>query len=258
MDILIADSFINSWVFHTESVAHICNSMKGLTRSRSVARGEVDFCVGNNARVAALSVGMMQLHLPSGFIMKLNNCYFVPSLSRNIISPSCLMMDGYLFASENNGCVISKNDTFVASASIKNGLFVLNVDDSPICNVSAKRLRPNVLSPTYMWHCRLGHISEKRIKKFHSDGLLTSLDFESYETCEACLLGKMTKTPFIGFFERESDLLELIHTDVCGPMSTTARGAFQYFIAFTDDLSRYGYVYLMKHKSETFEKFKEF
>jgi transposase InsO family protein len=96
------------------------------------------------------------------------------------------------------------------------------------------------------------------MKKLHSDGLLTLFDFESYETCEACLLGKMTKTPFIGFPERASDLLELIHTDVCGPMSTTARGGFQYFITFTDYLSRYGYVYLMKHKFETFEKVKEF
>jgi hypothetical protein len=144
-----------------------------------VARGEVDFRVGNNARVAALSVGTMQLHLPSGFIMELNNCYFVPSLSQNIISPSCLMMDGYPFASENNGCVISKNDMFVASGPIKNGLFVLNLDDSPICNVSAKGLLPNDLSPTYMWHCCLGHISDKRMKKFHSDGLLISFDFES-------------------------------------------------------------------------------
>jgi hypothetical protein len=223
-----------------------------------VARGEVDFRVGNNARVVALSVGMMQLHLPSGFIIELNNCYFVPSLSRNVISPSCLMMDGYSFVSENNGCVISKNDMFVASVPIKNGLFVLNLDDSPICNVNAKRFRPNDLSSTYMWHCRLGHISEKRMKKLHSDGLLTSFDFESYETCEACLLGKMTKTPFIGFPERASDLLELIHTDVCRPMSTTARGGFQYFVTSTDDLSRYGYVYLMKHKSKTFKKFKEF
>jgi len=96
------------------------------------------------------------------------------------------------------------------------------------------------------------------MKKLHSDGLLTSFDFESYETCEACLLVKMTKTPFTGFPERASDLLELIHTDVCGPMSSIARGGFQYFITFTDDLSRYGYVYLMKHKSKTFEKFKEF
>jgi len=41
-------------------------------------------------------------------------------------------------------------------------------------------------------------------------------------------------------------------------MSTTARGGYEYFIIFTDDLSRYGYIYLMKHKSEAFEKFKEF
>jgi urease accessory protein UreH len=64
MDILIADSFVNCWVFDTGSVAHICISMQGLTRSRSMARGEVDFHVGNNARVAALSVRTMQLHLP--------------------------------------------------------------------------------------------------------------------------------------------------------------------------------------------------
>jgi hypothetical protein len=168
------------------------------------------------------------------------------------------MKDGYSFASENNGCVISKDNMFVACASIVNGLFVLNLDDSPICNISAKRSRPNDLSPTYIWHCRLGHISEKCMNKLHNDGLLTSFDFESYETCEACLLGKMTKMPFLGFIERASDLLELIHTNVCGPMSTAARGGYQYFITFTDDLSRYGYVYLMKHKSETFEKFKEF
>ena len=110
-----------------------------MTKSRSIERGEVDFHVGNNARVAALAVGTMQLHLPSVFVLELNSCYFVPSLSRNIVSPSCLMKDGYSFASKNNGCVISKNNMFVALASIKNGLFILNLDDSPICNISAKR-----------------------------------------------------------------------------------------------------------------------
>ena len=221
IDIFLADSYINSWVFDTGSVAHICNTMQGMIRSRSVGKGEVDFSVGNNARVAALNVGTIQLHLSSGFIMELNNCYFVPSLSRNIVSPSCLMKDGYSFASKDNGCVIFKNDMFVAFASIVNGIFILNLDDAPVCNISAKRPRLNELSPTYMWHCRLVHISENHMKRLHSDGLLTSFDFESYETCEACLLGKMTKAPFTGFPERASDLLELVHTDVCGPMSTT-------------------------------------
>jgi len=168
----------------------------------------------------------MQLHLPSGFVLDLSNCYFVPSLSRNIVSPSCLMKDGYSFASQKTGCVISKNNMFVTLTSIVNGLFVLNLDNSPVCNISAKRPRLIDLNPTYMWHCCLVHTSEKCMKKLHSDVLLTSFDFESYETCEACLLGKMTKTPFIGFPERASDLLELIHTDVCGPMRSTARGGF--------------------------------
>ncbi|KAK1593393.1 hypothetical protein QYE76_008217, partial [Lolium multiflorum] len=98
----------------------------------------------------------------------------------------------------------------------------------------------------------------KRMKKLHTDGLLESLDFESLDRCEACLMGKMTKTPFSGMMERATDLLKIIHTDVCGPMSVASRGGYRYVLTFTDDLSRYEYIYFMKHKSKTFEKFKEF
>jgi hypothetical protein len=76
--------------------------------------------------------------------------------------------------------------------------------------------------------------------------------------CESCLLGKMIKVPFTGQSERASDLLGHVNTDVCGPMSLIDRGGFQYFITFTDDFCRYGYIYLIRHKSESFEKFKEF
>ena len=58
--------------------------------------------------------------------------------------------------------------------------------------------------------------------------------------------------------EQANDLLEIIHTDVCGPMSVEACGGYHYFLTFTDDLRRYGYIYLLNHKSETFGKFKEF
>ena len=70
--------------------------------------------------------------------------------------------------------------------------------------------------------------------------------------------GKMTKILFSGTMERANDLLEIIHIDVCGPMSVDTRGRYRYFLTFRDDLSRYEYIYLMKHKSKTFEKFKEF
>ena len=68
----------------------------------------------------------------------------------------------------------------------------------------------------------------------------------------------MTKTPFSGTMEQATDLLEIIHTDVCDPMSVDARGMSHYFLTFTYDLSRYGYIYFMKHKSKIVEKFKEF
>ena len=65
--------------------------MQGLVRTRRVAQGEIDIRVDNEARVAELEVGTMQLQLPSGFILELNNCYYIPALGRNIISASCLM-----------------------------------------------------------------------------------------------------------------------------------------------------------------------
>ena len=89
-------------------------------------------------------------------------------------------------------------------------------------------------------------------------GFWNHLIMNHFDACEPCLMGKMTKTPFSGTMERATDILEIIYTDVCGPMSVEARGGYRYFLTFTDDLSRYGYIYLMKYKSETFEKFKEF
>ena len=57
-------------------------------------------------------------------------------------------------------------------------------------------------------------------------------------------MGKMTETPFSGTMERAADLLEILHTDVCGPMSVEARCRYRYFLTFTDDLSKI-WVYLL-------------
>jgi hypothetical protein len=56
----------------------------------------------------------------------------------------------------------------------------------------------NDLNLTFICHCRLGHINEKHIERPHKDGLLNSFDFELFDTCKSCLLGKMTKAPFTG------------------------------------------------------------
>src|SRR3954466_15232400 len=259
IDVYLTSSRSSAWVFDTGSVAHICNSKQELQNKRRLARDEVTIRVGNGSKVDVIAVGMLPLHLPSGLVLNLNNCYLVPALSMNIISGSCLLRDGYSFKSENNGCSIYMRDMFYGHAPLKSGLFLMNLDssDTHIHNIDAKRIKLNNDS-TYMWHYRLGHIGMKHMKKLHSDGLLESLDFESLDRCEACLMGKMTKTPFTSVMERATEFLEIIHTDVCGPMSIASRGGYLYVLTFTDDLSRYGYIYFMKHKSETFEKFKEF
>jgi hypothetical protein len=136
--------------------------------------------------------------------------------------------------------------------------YVLNLEKTEINNVNAKRIHKHDSNPTYVWHCHLGHIGKKRIERLHKNGLLDSFDYESIETCESWLLEKMTKAPFVGQSERASELLGLVHTYVCGPMNSTPRGAFSTLLPFTDDLSRYGYIYLMRNKVEFFEKFKEF
>ena len=68
----------------------------------------------------------------------------------------------------------------------------------------------------------------------------------------------MTMRPFKAKGYRAKDVLYLVHTDLCGLMSTSARGGYEYFLTFIDDYSRYGYMYLMHHKSKAFEKFKEY
>ena len=68
----------------------------------------------------------------------------------------------------------------------------------------------------------------------------------------------MTRSLFVGQMARATEILEIINSDVCGSFNQMATGEFYYFITFIDDLSRYGHLYLMKYKSESFEKFKEF
>jgi hypothetical protein len=135
-------------------------------------------------------------------------------------------VDSYEIIIKNKHCSIYYNSIFYVHCPLLNGLYVLNLEDKSICNINTKRARLSNFNPTFIWHCRLCHINKKHIEKLHKDGLLSSFDFKSFDTCESCLIWKMTKAPFNGQSEKASDLLELVHTDVCGPMSFMARGDF--------------------------------
>ena len=153
-------------------------------------------------------------------LLLLSFCY-----GRNIISISFLDMVRFSFIIKNNTCSIYHGDIFYGDAHLSNGLYILNHGNpnaKSIYNTNTKGFKSNDLNITYLWHYCLSHINEKRISKLHQVGPLHSLDFESYEVCESCLLGKMTKS-LTSHSERANDLLGIIHSDVCGPISSITR-----------------------------------
>ena len=259
ISLTVTDS--STWVLDTGSSFNICNTLQGLKITRWLKKGEINLQVGNGANVAALALGSISLNMPTGKVLVLNDCYYVPNFVSNIISISMLDKRGFRIIFNNNICSIYHDDDLYVNGYLQHGIYVLpDVNYNSVMHVSSsfKRKRDSQLNKTYLWHCRLGHVGEKRINKLYKEGYLDNYDYESYKTCESCLKGKMTKSPFIGTGERASELLGLVHTDVCGPMKIQAKGGYSYFITFTDDMSRYGFLYLMKHKSESFEMFKRF
>ena len=84
-------AIFNSQILDIGCGSHICANVQGLKKSRDLLRDEVDLRVGNGAKVVVLAVGSYCLSLPSRLLLNLNNCYYVPSMNRNLIS--ILMLD---------------------------------------------------------------------------------------------------------------------------------------------------------------------
>ena len=80
----------------------------------------------------------------------------------------------------------------------------------------------------YLWHLRLGHINLNKINRLEKDGLLRELIDGTLPVCESCLEGKTTKRHFSVKGQRVTQLLELVYSDVCGPLSVQARRGYEY------------------------------
>ncbi|KAJ9540834.1 LOW QUALITY PROTEIN: hypothetical protein OSB04_027340 [Centaurea solstitialis] len=247
-----------SWVIDTGSGNHICNHLQGFTRRKTLRKDRSNLRVGEGTPLIAEAVGSYSLSLPSSLVLELDNCYYIPNMIKNVLSFDLLVDQGFYYKYDYKMISVFKNNIFYFKATPVNGLYTVNLQDnnSEIYHIS-KRSK-DIEDQTYLWHCRLGHINKKRVELLLKGGFLGTFDYKPFDNCESCLSGKMTKQPFNKENERATDLLEIIHTDVCGPFSHVARGGYRYFITFTDDFSRYGYVYLMRHKSESFERFREF
>ena len=124
--------------------------------------------------------------------------------------------------------------------------------------ISNQHLKIDSVMDTYLWHCKLYNVNENRINRSTKERILDIDDCESLPTCESYLLKNITRSSFTRKSDWADDGLDLVYSDVCGPINIDARGVYYYFIIFIDDLSRYGYIYFMQHKSKSFEMFKRF
>lgn len=108
-----------------------------------------------------------------------------------------------------------------------------------------------------LWHKRLCHISKNRVERLLSDRILDSIDLTNFDVFVECVKGKLIKTKIFGAY-RATNVLELIHTDICWPFLTPSWSGQQYFISLIDDYSRYVYIFLIHEKSQLLGVFKSF
>ncbi|GJZ81687.1 retrotransposon protein, putative, ty1-copia subclass [Tanacetum coccineum] len=235
-------------VYDTSYGTYICNIKHGLGGVRKLKQVE--------------AIGSFDLVLPNGLVICLDNWHYSLTITRGVVSAHRLVENRFVQCFTDYGISVFKNDVLYFNDVPRDGIYEIDMHNlvpnvNSIYNVSNKRAKHN-LDSTYLWHCRFAYISKKRIEKLQHEGLLKSTDDESFDQCVSCLSGKMTRKPFPHRTERATDLLGITHTDVCGPLRHVSRQGVSYFITFTDDYSRYGYVYLLKHKHEVFETFKVF
>ncbi|GKC66408.1 retrotransposon protein, putative, ty1-copia subclass [Tanacetum coccineum] len=212
-------SFPNkSWVYDTGCGTHICITKQGFREARKLKQGALYLYVGNGVRAQVEPIGSYNLVLRNGLVICLDNCHYAPSITRGFVSVHRLVENGFVQCFTDFGILVSKNNVFYFNVIPSNGIYEID---------STKRAKHN-LDSTYLWNYRLAHIRKKRIEKLQQEGLLKSIDDESFDQCVSCLSGKMTTKSFPHHPERATDLLGIIHTDVYGPLRHVSRQGGEY------------------------------
>ena len=179
-----------SWVLDTRCTSHICNDSQRLTSKQKLRKGEVELRMGNDARVVAVALGVLNLKLLSGDYLSLEECYYIRSIIKNIILVSCLDKMGYTLIIKDKCCSIYLGSKLVVTAPLINGLYLIDVSSYNLQMDVALKKSKNDVNKAYLWHCRLGHVGDGRVQKLHKDAYLGAFDYESFANCESFIMGK--------------------------------------------------------------------
>lgn len=186
---------------------------------RNLTKLETEIGVAKkNETMKTSDVGNMEFE-----VCKLEDVMYVPDLNMNLLSVSAITnKDGVVTFTKDKVIIESNNQEIIAESKTGSGLYEVNLQNG---RKIKSCLTKNTVDEAKMWHQRLGHMGKSNMKKLLkiSEGMsLTESDIESMtETCDVCMKSKQTGNSFENSRTRANRLLEIIHTDVCGPIEPT-------------------------------------
>jgi len=212
--------------------------------------------VANGQSTPAKGIGDIELNVDVGRTV-IKDVLLVPGLSTNLVSVAAMCDKGMRVTFDNPGCCVTNKKTgkLLLTASRVGGLFQVNFGNnksSECCKLQALAVK---VSPSNqdLWHRRFGHLSLTQMKQVH--GKDCSIGSLENRECEVCIRGKMVRRPFPpSKSERSKEPLQLIHTDLFGPMKLYSFGGARYVMLLQDDYSRKIFCYFLKKKSEVHTK----
>jgi len=215
--------------------------------------------LGDNRSHKIQGYGVICVNLPNGQMKQIHDVLYVPGIKKNLISVSTITDQNLKVEFIKSQCFvkdIQNHYNVIATGTRVGGLYKLDVTKG-----NHQALTSTTMSTEELWHRRYGHLNQNDLvllqKKLMVEGL-PILKNEHIE-CEACALGKQHREEFpVHKEKKQREIIELIHTDVCGPMQTMSLGGARYFLIFVDDRSRFTWAYFIRKKSDVFEYFKEF
>jgi transposase InsO family protein len=190
---------------------------------------------------------------------------FVPDLTHNLLSVPQITASGGSVSFNGNECVITRGATVLGQA-IKNAhtnmyTFVTKPlhGDNAHANLAMSRYDRPSTADAKVWHRRLGHLHYDAMRKLLSKSRGMNMTGTMDGVCDGCALGKVHRAPMPdrGEFKATAPL-QLVHSDVCGPMEVQSLGGASYFVTFTDHYSRHIVVYAIKKKDEAVSKFLQY
>lgn len=190
------------------------------------------------------------MDMRGGRSLMLHDVLYVPEIRRNLVSVSVLLDLDFNLNFNRSGLRITQDNIFYGFGHRYDGFILLDCNPSTYnyyvdrCVMACNSSNNDV--DVIIWHARLCHIGQNQMNKLAKE-----------ESNENCLAGKITRKPF-GKAKRADFPLQLIHSDICGPMNMKARSGALYFVTSIDDFTRFGYAYLISHKSESLECFKKY